>query len=99
MYQQYCAACHMADGKGVSGMHPPLAGSAVVAGDTKTLIRAVLRGPAQALPANRPNYANVMPPFATVMSDPDLAETLTFVRRAFGSGASAIAAPQVARER
>jgi hypothetical protein len=42
------------------------------------------------------NYAVQMPPFAAAMNDADLAETLTFVRRAFGRGASAITAAEVA---
>jgi mono/diheme cytochrome c family protein len=99
LYQQICAACHMPDGTGVSGMQPPLAGSAVVAGDPATLIRTVLRGPAAVLPASRPKYANTMPPFAAAMNDADLADTLTFVRKAFGRGASAVAAADVAKER
>jgi glucose/arabinose dehydrogenase/cytochrome c5 len=99
LYQQMCAACHMPDGTGVSGMQPSLAGSAVVAGDPATLVRAVLHGPAAVLPATRPKYANAMPPFAAAMNDADLADTLTFVRKAFGKGASAIAARDVARER
>jgi glucose/arabinose dehydrogenase/mono/diheme cytochrome c family protein len=99
LYQQTCAACHMPDGSGVSSMHPPLVGSAVVAGDPATLIRVVLHGPAQVLPAGRPKYATVMPPFATAMTDADIAETLTYTRRVFGKGASPITAVQVAVER
>src|SRR3954468_10409576 len=99
LYQQVCAVCHMPEGKGVSGMQPPLVGSAVVAGDPATLIRTGLRGPAQALPANRPRYANQMPPFASALNDADAADILTFVREAFGNGASPVPAAQVAAER
>ncbi|HTM23562.1 MAG TPA: PQQ-dependent sugar dehydrogenase [Vicinamibacterales bacterium] len=99
LYQQVCAACHMPDGKGVSGMQPPLVGSAVVAGDPRTLIRTILNGPAQVLPADRPKYANLMPPMSAVMNDADIADTLTFIRRAFGKGAPPITAAQVAAER
>lgn len=99
LYQQTCAACHMPDGSGVPGMHPSLAASAVVSGDPATLIRVVLHGPAQALPPNRPRYATVMPPFGTAFNDADIAETLTFTRRAFGKGASAITPAQVGKER
>jgi hypothetical protein len=74
-------------------------GSTVVSGDPATLIRAVLHGPAQVLPANRPKYTNVMPPFAGVMNDQDVADTLTFARRVFGNGASAVTAAQVAAQR
>jgi glucose/arabinose dehydrogenase len=99
LYQQICAACHMPDGNGVSGMQPPLVGSAVVAGNPRTLIRTILDGPAQVLPADRPKYANLMPPMSAVMNDADIADTLTFVRRVFGKGAPAITAAQVRAER
>jgi mono/diheme cytochrome c family protein len=44
-------------------------------------------------------YAVQMPPFAAAMKDADLAETLTFVRHAFGCSASAITAAEVAARR
>jgi glucose/arabinose dehydrogenase/cytochrome c5 len=99
LYQQTCAACHMPDGRGVPGMQPSLVASTVVKGDATTLVRAVLQGPAQVLPADRVKYAVQMPPFAAAMNDADLAETLTFVRRAFGGNAGAITAAEVAARR
>jgi glucose/arabinose dehydrogenase/cytochrome c553 len=99
LYQQVCAACHMPDGKGVPGTQAPLVDSAVVAGDPATLVRVVLHGPAQVLPANRPKYSVQMPPFAAAFSDADIAETLTFIRRAFGKGAPAITVDQVRAQR
>ena len=99
LYQQVCAACHMPDGTGVAGLQAPLVGSSVVAGDPATLIKVVLQGPAQVLPANRAKYAVQMPPFAAAFSDVDIADTLTFVRRAFGKGASAVTAAQVKAQR
>jgi len=96
LYQQICAACHMPDGNGVSGMQPALVGSAVVSGDASTLIRVVLEGPAAVLPANRAKYNNQMPPFAAAFTDADIAETLTFVRKYFGKGASPVTPQQVA---
>ena len=99
LYQQMCASCHMPDGSGVAGMQPSLIGSAVVSGDAATLIRATLHGPAQVLPASRPKYTNQMPPFAAAMNDADLADTLTFVRKVFGKGASAVTASDIARQR
>jgi mono/diheme cytochrome c family protein len=99
LYQQICAACHMPDGSGVSTMHPPLVGSTVLSGDPGMLIRVVLHGPAQVLPAGRPKYATVMPPFVGTLSDDDVAEILTYARRAFGKGASAVTPAQVSVER
>jgi mono/diheme cytochrome c family protein len=99
LYQQVCAACHMPDGTGVPGTQAPLVDSAVVAGDPATLVRVVLHGPAQVLPANRPKYSVQMPPFAAAFSDADIAETLTFIRRAFGKGAPPITVDQVRAQR
>jgi mono/diheme cytochrome c family protein len=99
LYQQICAACHMPDGTGVSGMQAPLVGSGVVSGDPATLIRVVLHGPVQVLPADRPKYANQMPPFAAALNDADTADILTFARRVFGKGASPVTPAQVAAER
>lgn len=99
LYQQICAACHMPDGSGVSGMQAPLVGSAVVAGDPSRLIRVVLQGPGAVLPADRTTYAVQMPPFAAALNDADIAEVLSFARRAFGKGASPVTPTQVAAER
>jgi len=99
LYQQLCAVCHMPDGNGVSSMQPPLVGSAVISGDPSTLIRVVLSGPAQVLPADRAKYANQMPGFANALKDAEIADILTFTRRMFGKGASAITAAQVAAQR
>ena len=99
LYQQVCAACHMPDGRGVPGMQASLVGSKVVAGDPATLIKVVLNGPAQVLPADRPKYQVVMPPFAAAFSDQDIADALTFVRRAFGNGAAAVTPAQVKSQR
>ena len=40
-----------------------------------------------------------MPPFAAAFSDQDIADALTFVRRAFGSGAAAVTPAQVKSQR
>jgi hypothetical protein len=51
------------------------------------------------LPADRVKYAVQMPPLGAAMNDADLAETLTFVRHAFGRSASAITAAEVSARR
>jgi glucose/arabinose dehydrogenase/mono/diheme cytochrome c family protein len=99
LFQQTCAACHMPDGNGVSGMQPPLVGNAVIAGDATQLIRVVLEGPAKVLPADRVKYSNQMPPFAAAFNDADVAEVLSFCRRVFAKGTSSITAEQVTSQR
>jgi mono/diheme cytochrome c family protein len=79
-------------------MQPDLTASAVVTGTPEVLIDVLLRGPAQALPADRPRYANAMPAFAN-LADADMAALVTYVRQEFGNGASAVGADQVAAVR
>jgi nitrite reductase (NO-forming) len=88
----------MADGTGVEDTHPPLKGSAVVAGDPTRLIRLVLEGPAKVLPANRKHYSEKMPPM-TQMTDEQIASVLTYIRQQYGGGASAVTAGDVAKVR
>lgn len=97
-YEQLCATCHMPDGSGAGQLQPPLMGSGVVSGDAARLIDVVLRSPALVLPADRPKYGNVMPPF-TVLEDQQVADLLSYVREVFGGGATAISASDVAAVR
>jgi glucose/arabinose dehydrogenase/mono/diheme cytochrome c family protein len=95
LYQQACAVCHMADGGGVPGMMPAVAGSALVAGDPDTLVKLIVSGADAALPRSRPAYSNKMPAFST-WPDPDVAAVLTYMRHAFGGGAPPVTAAEVA---
>ncbi|MEY4487661.1 MAG: hypothetical protein RIQ79_169, partial [Verrucomicrobiota bacterium] len=99
IYLQVCAACHMPNGTGVSGMQPALAGSAIVAGDPDRLIDVVLKGPAAVLASDRQKFPLSMPPFGAVYNDADLAGILTFIRKNFAAGASDVTASQVAARR
>lgn len=90
-----CASCHQADGKGVAGTFPPLAGSAVVTGDPAKVIHLVkygLTGPVSV--AGKP-YNGMMPAWSPQISDADIAATLTYVRASWGNNASPITADQV----
>jgi glucose/arabinose dehydrogenase/mono/diheme cytochrome c family protein len=98
-YFQHCASCHMPNGEGVAGMQPALVGSAVVKGDSDTLIKVVLNGPAQALPDRPRKFSAAMPGFAGILDDPDVAALVTYIRRQYGEGASAVTIDQVRKIR
>jgi glucose/arabinose dehydrogenase/mono/diheme cytochrome c family protein len=89
LYNQMCATCHMADGSGAGNLQPALLDSAVVKGDPAQLIRVILKGPAAVLPADRPKYSNVMAAFG-FLRDRQIADVATYLRQAFGEGATAI---------
>jgi mono/diheme cytochrome c family protein len=98
IYQEICATCHMADGSGVPGMQPSLDDSQTVLGDPERLIQLMLRGAAQALPADRKHYSNQMPTYASLKDD-EIADVLNYVRSTFAKQAAAINPAQVAGQR
>ena len=97
LYAMNCQSCHGAEGQGVRGMQPPLAGTPVPVGDPDVLLGWVMYGqrPA-ALP--RGAYAGVMPQFA-YLTDDDLAALLTHVRGSFGNHAEPVPPSRVAAMR
>ena len=88
-FETYCAPCHQSDGGGMERLAPPLRASPLVLGQEDMLIRVALHGLRGEL---------VMPPMGT-LDDQQLAAILTYVRTAWGHGASAIAAETVGRVR
>ncbi len=85
LYVTHCAACHMPDGSGVSGLQPGLRDNAIVTGDPKLLARVIREGPAAVLPADRPKYANLMPPYGALLKDTDVDALVSYVRETFTS--------------
>ena len=99
LYEQQCAQCHGEQGAGVPGIYAALAGNRAVTLPTPAnLVHAVLEGGFAPATAGNPQPFG-MPPFATVLSDDDVAQLLTFVRGSWGNGAAAVSAFEVRRYR
>ncbi|HZR36958.1 MAG TPA: cytochrome c oxidase subunit II [Nevskia sp.] len=84
IYGSVCAACHQATGKGMPPAFPALAGSKVVAGSPEAHITQILKG------------KNAMPPFASQLSDADVAAVATFERNSWGNKSGDVQPAQVA---
>jgi mono/diheme cytochrome c family protein len=99
LYEQHCAQCHGAQGEGVPGAYPPMAGNrAVTMGVTTNLVQVVLHGGYP--PATRGNPRPFgMPPFATTLPDADVAAVLTYVRGAWTNRAAPVSELQVTQQR
>jgi mono/diheme cytochrome c family protein len=101
LYEKHCAQCHGAQGEGVSGAYPALAGTVAVSRDnTANLIQAVLHGGFSPATQGNPRPFG-MPPYQLLFSDRDVASVLTFVRQSWGNAGSSISELEVyqARER
>jgi mono/diheme cytochrome c family protein len=99
IYADECAACHGANGKGVSGLFPALDGSAVVQQvDATSLMHVVLRG-ARTVATDAAPTAAGMPQFGWFLKDDEVAAVLTYIRNAWGNAASSVTAGEVAKAR
>lgn len=98
-YEVNCSACHGVKGEGIPSMIPAFAGnSAVMADDATNLIRAMLVGARAVATHDKPTGAG-MPSFEWKMDDRQIAETLTYVRNAWGNAARPVTAEEVAKMR
>jgi mono/diheme cytochrome c family protein len=94
-YTANCASCHQANGKGLTGSFPPLAGNPVVTGDPKKVIRIVKYGLSGKIMVGPDSFNGIMPPWATQLSDDAVAGVVTFIRTSWGNKASAVTTAEV----
>lgn len=99
VYTAKCVACHQANGQGVPGVFPPLAGSEWVLESPERLASIPLRGIAGELTVKGVKYNGMMPAFASQLDDAELAAVLTYIRSDWGNQADAITAETVAKVR
>ena len=98
VYDSVCLACHMRNGTGVPGMHPPITESDFVNGDTEQLIKIVLQGLSGKMEIKGEVYNSIMPAQAH-LSDQEIADVLTFVRGSFGNNSGPITPAEVKKVR
>ena len=94
VYDSVCLACHMADGSGVPGMHPPLAETDWVTGDKERLIKLTLEGMSGKIEVNGEEYNSIMPPHSH-LTNKQIADVLTYIRGSFGNNASEVTVEEV----
>jgi mono/diheme cytochrome c family protein len=93
-----CAACHQANGKGLPGAFPSLAGSDWVTGDPETPIRVVIAGLSGPIKVAGADFNSMMPP-PPGLDDEKIAQVLTYVRKSFGNTAGEVTKDQVSAVR
>jgi nitrite reductase (NO-forming)/hydroxylamine reductase len=98
VYQTVCLACHQADGKGLPGAFPPLAGSDYLLGDKDRAVGVVVRGLEGEIVVNGVKYNSVMPAM-TQLSDQEIADALTYSMNSWGNQGGAVTVAQVAAVR
>jgi mono/diheme cytochrome c family protein len=83
VYQQNCAACHQANGQGLPGAFPPLAGNPNLqdVGHVLSVIKNGLQGP---ITVNGQTYNGAMPGFPQ-LSDEEAKAVATYIRNSWGN--------------
>ncbi|MFN7141031.1 MAG: c-type cytochrome, partial [Limisphaerales bacterium] len=100
VYMASCAPCHQANGMGMAGQFPPLAGSEwVLTPGPGRAIRIVLDGVAGPMEVRGVHYNNAMVPWRDNLSDEEIAAVVTFIRNEWGNQASKVTPEQVAELR
>jgi mono/diheme cytochrome c family protein len=84
LFKQNCSACHQAEGQGVKGAFPALAGNPFVQGDPKAVAYVLLNG------------RGGMPNFREDLTNEQIAAVLSFVRSSWGNHALPLTAATVA---
>ncbi|MCW8193797.1 c-type cytochrome [Proteobacteria bacterium 005FR1] len=94
-YYEYCVSCHLYDGSGHGEFMPPLAGNPVVMDpDPSSLINLALNGSLRVVVDGEPETYD-MPYFRGLLNDQQIADVVTFMRKAWGHDASPVTVEQV----
>ena len=99
VFDMICITCHQANGLGVPGQYPPLAGSEWAQGNEERVIRIVLHGLNGPIPVKGTKFENVMAPLGTTLKDDQIANVISYVRATWGNTASEVEPETVAKVR
>jgi len=92
-----CQTCHQANGLGVAGQYPPLAGSEFTTGGSRRPAMIVLKGLQGPVTVKGQKFGTaVMQPWDKTLTDQKIADVLTYERSEWGNSASAVTAEQIA---
>ncbi|MEO7273139.1 MAG: HEAT repeat domain-containing protein, partial [Vicinamibacterales bacterium] len=91
VYKTICEACHQPDGRGREKLAPSLVGSDLALAAPSIPARILLNG--------KEGSVGLMPPLGAGMTDEQIADVLTYVRRAWGQTAAPVAPAAIAAVR
>lgn len=87
LFAKNCAACHQANGRGIPGAFPALAGNDFLAGAPSEVATVLLKG------------RGGMPDFSTSLDDAEMAEVLSYARSSWGNRSGAVSTQEVLAQR
>lgn len=95
VYYQNCIFCHSKEGAGQSSYIPPLAGNpALMDPDPSSLINITLNGSLRVVSHGQPEPYD-MPAFRVLLDEQQVADVVTYIRRAWGNNGAEVNVNQV----
>ena len=96
VFSANCQTCHQANGQGMPGQYPPLAGSEFTIGGSRRPAMIVLKGLQGPVKVKGQQYGSaVMQPWES-LGDQKVADVLTYERSEWGNNASPVTKEQIA---
>lgn len=87
LFAKNCAACHQADGRGIPGAFPALAGSKLALSEPAQAAAVLLKG------------RGGMPAFSGSLDDGEIAGVLSYVRSSWGNRAAPVSGADIEAQR
>src|SRR5712691_7051578 len=95
-----CQTCHQANGLGVAGQYPPLAGSEFTTGGSRRPAMIVLKGLQGPVTVKGQKFGTaVMQPWDKTLTDQKIADVMSYERSEWGNSASPVTAEQISELR
>jgi mono/diheme cytochrome c family protein len=82
VYESICLPCHKSDGRGEDHVAASLIGSQLALGPAEVTVRILMNG--------KEGTIGLMPPLGTTLTDEQIADVLTYVRREWGQGGTPV---------
>src|SRR6184192_2591633 len=100
VFTSNCQTCHQANGLGVPGQYPPLAGSEFTTGGSRRMAMIVLKGLQGPVEVKGQQYGTaVMQPWDKTLTDKQIGDVMTYERSEWGNNASPVTPEQIAAMR
>ena len=96
-YASVCQACHMADGTGIEGAFPPVAGSDYITDNPDLAISAVVHGLSGEITVNGEVYNGVMP--RQNLTNEEVTNVVTYIMNEFDNGGGQVTPDDVQQVR
>lgn len=93
IYGEFCVTCHLADGKGIEGVYPPLAGSDYLLENPTQSIHALKFGLYKDIEVNGVKYNTAMP--APGLTDQEIADVMNYILNSWGNSGEFISVEKV----